>query len=226
MLRAVVGAYRLTSADAADVVQTTWMRLAENIDRLEDPSRVGAWLATTARRECVRTLRHLARELPNEQPEPTDLTVVPIDRIAIRGCGRRSAGSPFVTRGSFACWWRSLSPATRRSPQRSACRSEASVRPADGRSSACGANSSGATSSMTWQPERGRFARPTRLSHPSRGSLTNGCWSLPDGYGTMVESFEPPSLRPPRSAAWHRVVRPETRQSTTTLGRPGPGERA
>jgi RNA polymerase sigma factor (sigma-70 family) len=94
MLRAVVGAYRLTSADAADVVQTTWMRLAENIDRLEDPSRVAAWLATTARRECVRTLRQLARELPNEQLEPTDRTVVPIDRkllLADRDSGLWSA---------------------------------------------------------------------------------------------------------------------------------------
>src|SRR5687768_3950953 len=80
MLRAVVGAYRLSSADSADVVQTTWMRLAENLDRLQDPSRIGAWLATTARRECIRTLRNLARELPSEQPEPSNGDVVPIDR--------------------------------------------------------------------------------------------------------------------------------------------------
>jgi RNA polymerase sigma factor (sigma-70 family) len=64
MLRAVAAAHRLPSADAADVVQTTWLRLAENLDRLQDPSRVGAWLATTARRECLRTLRKVARELP------------------------------------------------------------------------------------------------------------------------------------------------------------------
>jgi RNA polymerase sigma factor (sigma-70 family) len=81
MLRAVVGGHRLPSADAADVVQTTWLRLAENIDRLQNPSRVGAWLATTARRECVRTLRNRAREFPEEQPpEPPDGEVVPIDR--------------------------------------------------------------------------------------------------------------------------------------------------
>jgi RNA polymerase sigma factor (sigma-70 family) len=67
MLRAVVRRHRLSGADAADIVQTTWLRLAENHDRLRDPSRVGAWLATTARRECLRTLRGLARELPDEQ---------------------------------------------------------------------------------------------------------------------------------------------------------------
>jgi RNA polymerase sigma factor (sigma-70 family) len=80
MLRAVVRGHRLTSADAADVIQTTWLRLTENLDRLQDPSRVGAWLATTARRECMRTLRKLARELPDEQlPEHSDRDVVAID---------------------------------------------------------------------------------------------------------------------------------------------------
>jgi RNA polymerase sigma factor (sigma-70 family) len=81
MLRAVVAGHRLPSADAADVVQTTWLRLAENIDRLQDPSRIGAWLATTARRECLRTLRRRAREFPEEQPpEPLDRDVAPIDQ--------------------------------------------------------------------------------------------------------------------------------------------------
>jgi RNA polymerase sigma factor (sigma-70 family) len=81
MLWTVVRAHRLSSADAADVVQTTWLRLAENVERLQDPSRVGAWLATTARRECLRTLRRLARERPDEQPpEPRDGDVTPIDR--------------------------------------------------------------------------------------------------------------------------------------------------
>jgi RNA polymerase sigma factor (sigma-70 family) len=81
LLRAVVASYRLSSADAADVVQTTWLRLAENLDRIQDPSRVGAWLATTARREAIRSLRKLARELPAEQPpEPPQWDPSPVDR--------------------------------------------------------------------------------------------------------------------------------------------------
>jgi RNA polymerase sigma factor (sigma-70 family) len=59
-------AHRLSPAEAADVVQTTWLRLVENLDRLDDPARVGAWLATTARRESLRQLRLRARELPTE----------------------------------------------------------------------------------------------------------------------------------------------------------------
>jgi RNA polymerase sigma factor (sigma-70 family) len=48
--------FRLDESDAADVVQTTWMRLLEHIDRLNHPERVGSWLAATARNECLRGL--------------------------------------------------------------------------------------------------------------------------------------------------------------------------
>lgn len=53
---AVVRGHRLGDADAADVVQTTWLRLVEHLDRIEDADRVGAWLATTARRESLRII--------------------------------------------------------------------------------------------------------------------------------------------------------------------------
>lgn len=48
--------FKLCESDAADVVQTTWMRLMEHIDRIEKPDRVGSWLATTARNECLRSV--------------------------------------------------------------------------------------------------------------------------------------------------------------------------
>jgi RNA polymerase sigma factor (sigma-70 family) len=62
----VTRSYRLSNADAADVAQTTWTRLVEHLDALTEPSRVGAWLATTARRECLRVLRGSRREVPVE----------------------------------------------------------------------------------------------------------------------------------------------------------------
>ena len=70
------------------MVQTTWLRLVEHLGRLQDPERVGAWLATTARRECLRTLRHSARQVPTEElPETaTDPHLEP-------RCWRRSATS-------------------------------------------------------------------------------------------------------------------------------------
>lgn len=52
----------LSPPDAADVSQTTWLRLAEHLHRLRDPERVGLWLVTTARNESLRTLRRRQRE--------------------------------------------------------------------------------------------------------------------------------------------------------------------
>lgn len=56
--------HRLTPTDAADVSQTTWLKLVEHIDAIDDPSRVGAWLATTARRECLRVIGRSAKTVP------------------------------------------------------------------------------------------------------------------------------------------------------------------
>ena len=41
--------FKLVESDAADVFQTTWLRLLEHINRLDHPARVGSWLAATAR---------------------------------------------------------------------------------------------------------------------------------------------------------------------------------
>src|SRR5690242_4134281 len=48
--------FKLSESDAADVAQTTWLRLLEHIDRIVYPERVGSWLAATARNECLRSL--------------------------------------------------------------------------------------------------------------------------------------------------------------------------
>src|SRR5207244_1780313 len=53
--------HRLSPEDAADVSQTTWLLLVEHLDRLRRPEMVGAWLASTAARECWRVLRRSKR---------------------------------------------------------------------------------------------------------------------------------------------------------------------
>src|SRR5215831_13070195 len=63
MVWAVARGHGLSSADAADVSQTTWLRLVEHLDRIREPERVGAWLATTARHECLRHVRAWRREI-------------------------------------------------------------------------------------------------------------------------------------------------------------------
>jgi RNA polymerase sigma factor (sigma-70 family) len=63
---AVARGHRMSHADAADVFQTTWLRLVENLGRLREPDHLGGWLSATARHECLRTLRARGRELPDE----------------------------------------------------------------------------------------------------------------------------------------------------------------
>jgi RNA polymerase sigma factor (sigma-70 family) len=82
---AIARNHRLGADDAAEVSQTTWLRLAEHIDRLQDPSKVGAWLATTARHESLRVLRGAGRQIPmgDNMPEP-DRPAPAIDEELLR----------------------------------------------------------------------------------------------------------------------------------------------
>ena len=63
MVWAIARAHRLSDADAADVAQSTWSQLLEHLDSIHQPERVGAWLATTARRESLRVLRLAKRHV-------------------------------------------------------------------------------------------------------------------------------------------------------------------
>ncbi|CRK60298.1 putative RNA polymerase sigma factor [Alloactinosynnema sp. L-07] len=78
----VARSHRLTDSDAADVSQSTWITLAENITGLHAPDRLPAWLVTTARRESLRVIADRARvvvseafdDVPDENaPETTTL---------------------------------------------------------------------------------------------------------------------------------------------------------
>jgi RNA polymerase sigma factor (sigma-70 family) len=51
----------LSEAQSADVFQVAFSRLFENIDRIDDPTRVRAWLVTTAKRETLRLLEQNQR---------------------------------------------------------------------------------------------------------------------------------------------------------------------
>ena len=63
----------MSASDAADVSQTTWLRLVEHLDRIEQPDRIGGWLATTARRESLRVLRMAGRQVPTDEEFEPDL---------------------------------------------------------------------------------------------------------------------------------------------------------
>ncbi|MGH3700933.1 MAG: RNA polymerase sigma factor [Pseudonocardiaceae bacterium] len=59
LVMTTVWSFRLQEADALDAVQMTWLRLAENIHRIQFPERLGGWLVTTARHECLHILRQV-----------------------------------------------------------------------------------------------------------------------------------------------------------------------
>jgi len=87
---AVARSHRLCAADAADVSQTTWLRLVENLGSVREPERIGAWLATTARRESLRILRMGKKRVltcddavlnaVDESVAPVDLNVLNAER--------------------------------------------------------------------------------------------------------------------------------------------------
>ena len=71
LVSTTVRSFRLQEADVFDVAQMTWLRLAENAPQVKFPERLGGWLATTARRECLHILRQAksAPYLTNMTPE-------------------------------------------------------------------------------------------------------------------------------------------------------------
>jgi RNA polymerase sigma factor (sigma-70 family) len=102
LLWAIARAHRLDGAEAADVVQGTWLRLIEHLETIRTPEGVGSWLATTARRECLRTIRRTARIQPSDRME----SLSPVDPSEIDG--------GLLDAERDACLWRAF----RHLPQR------------------------------------------------------------------------------------------------------------
>src|SRR3712207_3870898 len=65
--------YGLSRDDAADIAQNTFTILLESLDTLSEDSRLGAWLATVARRQSWRLLERNRREMPSENLDSADL---------------------------------------------------------------------------------------------------------------------------------------------------------
>jgi DNA-directed RNA polymerase specialized sigma24 family protein len=64
-------AYGLSPGDGADAAQTTWLRLAEQLGRLQDQyEQLGVWLAATARRESLRLMAAARAATATNLPPP------------------------------------------------------------------------------------------------------------------------------------------------------------
>jgi RNA polymerase sigma factor (sigma-70 family) len=85
----------LDPADADEVFQITFTRLAERIGDLREPDRVRAWLVTTARRMTI-NLAGRRREIPGEIPatltDPSDLPSEELARLQDQHLVRTALG--------------------------------------------------------------------------------------------------------------------------------------
>ncbi len=69
LVGSVIARHRLRGADAEDVNQTVWLRLVEHLGDLREAAALPGWIATTTRRECLRTLDRSRKSLPTDPQE-------------------------------------------------------------------------------------------------------------------------------------------------------------
>ncbi|MFE2215077.1 sigma-70 family RNA polymerase sigma factor [Streptomyces canus] len=60
----IARSHRLSPADCQDVYQLTWLRAVQYLPQLRERKQVAAWLATTARRECLKHIERNQRLVP------------------------------------------------------------------------------------------------------------------------------------------------------------------
>jgi RNA polymerase sigma factor (sigma-70 family) len=64
--------YGLSRSEAEDIGQEVFWALAQQLDRIEEPERLGSWLLTTARRICWRVMQQRRQEQPDAMADIGD----------------------------------------------------------------------------------------------------------------------------------------------------------
>jgi RNA polymerase sigma factor (sigma-70 family) len=86
LVHGVVGSFRLQEADAADAVASTWLHAMEGLSALREPERLGGWLRTIARRECLAVLRQTVFEEPSDVAATGIVAVEPGPEAVVVAC--------------------------------------------------------------------------------------------------------------------------------------------
>src|ERR1700710_2097084 len=83
----ITRSYGIPPHDAVDISQVTWLQLARRLDRIADPERLGLWLATTTRRQCMSYISRMAgprRAEPYESLESRPSANVSIEETVVK----------------------------------------------------------------------------------------------------------------------------------------------
>ena len=92
--------HRLGRTDADDVAQSCWLRLVDQLDKVRDPAALPGWLATTARRECLRVLT--TAHGPRAAMYGKDVETLPDERLGLAEQGLLAAERQAALREAFA----------------------------------------------------------------------------------------------------------------------------
>jgi RNA polymerase sigma factor (sigma-70 family) len=79
LLAAVIGRFRLTTAEAQDIAQTVWLRLVEHLGSLREPRALPMWIITTGKREAMRCVSDQRRTVPLDPGDPSWLATAADD---------------------------------------------------------------------------------------------------------------------------------------------------
>ncbi|HTW08850.1 MAG TPA: sigma-70 family RNA polymerase sigma factor [Acidimicrobiales bacterium] len=98
MVWSIVRSFHLGHDDSVDAVQTVWLRLVENLNKINEPGAVGAWLATTARNQCLSQLRR------------RDRRALPLDSLGpdVNDTNARLPGDELLARERDSAVWAAL----------------------------------------------------------------------------------------------------------------------
>jgi hypothetical protein len=90
----VIRHHRLSTADGQEVSRLVWLRMADHLGEIRDPSALPGWLAATTRRECERHLSG-APDVPetDEAAERSQIVRDGLDELAPRQRALLSTGS-------------------------------------------------------------------------------------------------------------------------------------
>jgi RNA polymerase sigma factor (sigma-70 family) len=78
---AIAFGFRLRAEDRDDVRQTVFFRLAQSLNTIREPAKVGGWIATTARHECLALVRRRRPELSLDPDEELSDDWTPEDKV-------------------------------------------------------------------------------------------------------------------------------------------------